>query len=315
VAIERHALSANTDGLMTLTGPVHMHSRRSRRSHFVCLFFSPLPFMSEVSALHSSSYLNHSPGPSNTDPEASATDPAQLLRQAALSTRKLKRRRLDASASIASFSRPLSRSFASTSSIFLDYGQEELPSTPPTSEQPPPVLPVTAPPKASTPIQTLASRSPSRSIHRGGSSSGAAPQTPLDDDAPTREEGEISENEDPPFRPPERSIPVQPTTVTEAIYTLKLESSGSVQPRSPLVLASRSPSEDAYQLAIPPSSVAAPARTSGTEAPPVALETQSSSESFRLETPLYVLDATHVRPGLSRTCIFISHVIIVRPVF
>jgi hypothetical protein len=262
--------------------------------------------MSEVSTLHSSSYLNHSPGPSNTDPEASATDPAQLLRQAALSTRKLKRRRLSASPSIASFSRPLSRSFASTSSIFLDYGQEELPSTPPTSEQPPPVPPVPAPPKASTPVQTVPSRSLSRTIQRGGSSSGAPPQTPLDDDASMREEGEISENEDSPFRPPERFISVQSTTATEALYTLKLESSGSVQSRSPFVLASRSPSvkaEDAYQLAIPPSSATAPARRSGTEASPVALETQTSSEPFRLETPLYVLDDNHVRPGLSRTCI------------
>jgi hypothetical protein len=267
------------------------------------LFFFPLPFMSEVSTLHSPSYLNHSSGP---DPPASTTDPAQLLRQAALSSRKLKRRRLDASASRASFSRPLSRSFASTSSISLDYGQEEPPSTAPPIEQPPPA-PAPAPPKASTPIQAVPSRSPSRTVQCGGSS-GAASQAPLGDDVSMREEGEISENEDPPFRPPERSIPAPPTTVTRARYATKLESSGSVQSRSPFVLASRSPSvkaEDAYQLAIPPPSATAPARRPSTEAPPVALETQSSSEFFRLETPLYVLDANHVRPGLSRMCIFI----------
>jgi hypothetical protein len=41
-----------------------------------------------------------------------------------------------------------------------------------------------------------------------------------------REEGEISENEDPPFRQPERLIPAPPpTTALEALYATKLASS------------------------------------------------------------------------------------------
>jgi hypothetical protein len=258
--------------------------------------------MSEVSTLHSSSaYLNHSSSPSSTDTRVSSRDPAQFLRQAALSSRKLKRRRLDATtASIASFSRPSSRSYASSSSISLDYGQEDSsPSASTSSEQP--TAPTTAPPTS----PTIARRSPPRTtIQPAGSGGAAAPQTPLDDDASMREEGEISENEDPPFRPQERSIPAPPpTTATETLYATKLESSGLVQSRSPYVLASRSPSvktEDAY---LPLSSATASAwRPSANSPPPVAPETQTSSESFRLETPLYVLDANHVRPGLSRMC-------------
>ncbi|KAI0252382.1 hypothetical protein BJV78DRAFT_1373920 [Lactifluus subvellereus] len=258
--------------------------------------------MSEVSTLPTSSYLNHSSLPPDTDidPRAPTADPAQLLRQAALSSRKLKRRRLDTSVP---FSRPLSRSFASTSSISLDYGQEEPPSTAPTSEQPPAPAPAPAPAQAPTPTQTVTNSSPPpRTIQRSGSS-GAASQDPLGDDASMREEGEISENEDPPFRPPEKSI-LQSTTITEAPYAAKLKSSSSVQSRSPFALRSRSPSvmaEDAYQHATPPPSATNLAQRPGAEAPPVVLEAQISLESFRLETPLYVLDTNHVRPGLSLT--------------
>jgi hypothetical protein len=252
--------------------------------------------MSEVSTLHTSSaYLNHSSSPSNSD--NTPRDPAQFLRQAALSSRKLKRRRLDATtASIAaSFSRPSPRSYASSSSISLDYGQEDSSSP---SEQPTATTTTTTTTTTAPPTPPIARSSPPRTTIQPASSGGVAPQSPLDDDASMREEGEISENEDPPFRPPP-----PPTTVTEALYTTKLESSGFVQSRSPYVLASRSPSvkaEDAYLTH--PSATASAWRPSADPPPPVAPETQTPSESFRLETPLYVIDANHVRPRLSRMC-------------
>lgn len=261
--------------------------------------------MSEVSTLSTSSYLNHSSRPSDTDtdPRAPTADPAQLLRQAALSSRKLKRRRLEQSVP---FSRPLSRSFASTSSISLDYGQEEPPSATPTSEQPPASAPASA--QASTPTQTITNSSPPPPTIQQGDSSGVAPQNSPSDDASMREEGEISENEDPPFRPPEKSI-LAFTTITEAPYATRLGSSGSAQSRSPFALRSRSPSlkaEDAYRHTTPPPSASTLSQRLSAEVPPIVLEAQTSSESFRLETPLYVLDTNHVRPGLSRACIYLK---------
>ncbi|KAI0004587.1 hypothetical protein BJV74DRAFT_881167 [Russula compacta] len=242
--------------------------------------------MSQVSTLPSPSY--HTSGPSNSNPRDSPTDPAQLLRQAALSSRKLSRRKLDAGPSGASFSRPLSRSIATTPSISLDYGQEEPLSTPETPQQP----------SAPAPFRAPTPSSPPRAAVQRDGSSGAASGTPLDDDASMREEGEISESEDPPFRPPLKSI----TAVTGAAYAnFKLEASGSAQ-SSPFSVLSRSPSEkaeDAYQHATPP--ITTPVGRAYIEAEPAALSTRTASESFRLETPLYVLDPDHVRPRLSLT--------------
>ncbi|KAI9510601.1 hypothetical protein F5148DRAFT_1281799 [Russula earlei] len=255
--------------------------------------------MSQVSALpSSSSYINdHTPGHSNSKPPDSATDPAELLRRAALSSRKLKRRKLDASASVASLSRPLSRrSIASTHSISLDYGQEE-PSSTPTTSQPPPAA---APARAPTPTVSHRLGSPDRDVQRGGSA-GAAPQTPLVDDASTREEGEISDDEDPPFRLPSKQIPAPVTAAGAAYADMKPEASGSVR-SPPFGVASRSPSvrvEDSYQRANLLGSVTTPVRLPSIEAQPAALN--SPSESITLETPDYVLDPDHVRPGLSLT--------------
>jgi len=237
--------------------------------------------MSEVSTLPSSSYLNRSSATAIHDPSTSATDPAQLLRQAALTSRKLKRRKLDSNASISSLPRPLPRSIVSTPSIALDYGTEEPSSTTSTEERPPlttldPVLP-------STPTQS----SPLRDT-----SSGSAPQTSLNDDLSAREEGEISESEDLPSQPPPKSI-------SGVIYHTRAESPGFIQSS----FESRSPSvkaEHAYQPATPPSTAS---RRLSTEPPLVSLK--PPLESFRLETPLYVLDAYHVRPGL--TCGWISN--------
>ena len=245
--------------------------------------------MSEVSTLPSSSYLNHSSVTSNPEPLTSATDPAQLLRQAALSTRKLKRRKLDSNAPITSLPRTLPRSIVSVPSIALDYGPEEPSSTSSAEERPPSTtfLPV----QPSTPTRSLAHDSPPLR----DTSSGSAPQISLSDDFYTREEGEISENEDMPFQLPPKS-----TTISGVLYRARGESPGFVQ--SPL--GSRSPSvkvEDAYQDATPPRSVS---RRLSVETPPVMQKMQTPLESFRLETPLYVLDAYHVRPGLS--CMWIS---------
>ena len=257
--------------------------------------------MSQVSTMPSTSY--HTSGPSNSKPRDSATDPAQLLRQAALSSRKLGRRKLDASPTGASFSRPLSRSIATTPSISLDYGQEEPSSTPETSQQPS----APAPARAPTPIKTVVPSSPPRASFQRDGSSGAAFETPLDDDASMREEGEISESEDPPFRPPPKSI----TAVTGAAYAnFKLEACGSAQ-SPPFSVLSRSPSEkaeDAYQHATPP--VTTPVGRAYIEAEPAALSTRTASESFRLETPLYVLDPDHVRPGLSCAPISNSNILV-----
>ncbi|KAH9969527.1 hypothetical protein BC827DRAFT_1160574 [Russula dissimulans] len=254
--------------------------------------------MSQLSALSSSSpHLNshHPPRSSNPSPPPdSATDPAQLLRQAALSSRKLKRRKLDASASGVSLSRPLSRSIASTPSISLDYGQEEPSSPPTTSRQPPPAQ---TPARAPTPAQTFPPGSPSRDIKRDDSTE-PPPQTPLDDDASMREEGEISENEDPPFRPPSQSMSA-PITVAGVKYADMAP--GTVR-SPPFGVMSRSPSvmvEDAYQHVNPAST---PARLPSIEGQPPALSARPPlSESFRLETPNYVLDPDHVRPGLTLT--------------
>ena len=264
--------------------------------------FFPLPFstMSQVSTLPSSSALNHSSGPSTTMPPDSSTDPAELLRRAALSSRKLKRRKLNATAP---FSRPLSRPFASTPSISLDYGQEEPSSTTSTPQEPP--SPVLA--RAPTPAQALTPSSPPRPVQRDGSS-GAAARTPLDDDVSMREEGEISDNEDPPFRPLSKPIP-PPITVTAAIYPdVKLEASGSVH-SPPFGVVSRSPSvkiEDACQHAVSSAYVTTPVARPSMEGHSVA---PKPSETFRLETSLYVLDHDHVRPGLS--CAYTSFFVVV----
>jgi hypothetical protein len=252
--------------------------------------------MSQVSTLPSSSYLSSASVSSNAKPPDSKTNPAELLRQAALSSRKLKRRKLDASPSVASLSRPLSRSIASTPSISLDYGQEEPSSPTSTTEQP--LAP--APARAPTPAQTLTPSSPPRAFQRDGSD-GAAARTPVGDDTSMREEGEISDNEDLPFRPPSRPIP-SPITVTGVTYVdTKLEARGSVQ-SPPYSVLSRSPSvmaEDAYQHAIPPGSVTPSVRRPSIEGHPTIL---------KLETPFYVLDPDHVRPGLSRQSISNSYV-------
>ncbi|KAI9465576.1 hypothetical protein BJY52DRAFT_592877 [Lactarius psammicola] len=243
--------------------------------------------MSEVSTLPSSSYLNHSSVTSNPEPSTSATDPAELLRQAALSSRKLKRRKLDSNAPITSLPRPLPRSIVTIPSIALDYGPEEPSSTPSIEERPP--LTTLVPVQPSTPTRSLAHTSPPLR----DASSGAAPQISLSDDLSAREEGEISESEDPPFqRPPPKS-----TTISGVVYHARAESPGFV--RSPF--GSRSPSviaEDTYQHATPPPSVS---RRLSVDTPPVTLKMQAPLESFRLETPLYVLDTHHVRPGLSLT--------------
>ena len=263
--------------------------------------------MSQVSTLPSSSALGHPSGHPTTMAPDSSTDPAELLRQAALSSRKLKRRKLEASAPL---SRPLSRPLAPTPSISLDYGQEEeSSSTTPTSQQPP------APALARTPTpphQTLASSSPPRAVQRDGSSGAATRTTPLDDDTSLREEGEISDNEDPPpFCPTSKSKSIPPPiTVTPAVYPdIRLEASGSVYSPS-FSAVSRSPSvitEEACQQSAPPVYVTTPVTRP---------EAQSSagpnaSETFRLETPSYVLDPDHVRPGLSCASIsFRSRVVV-----
>ncbi|KAI0298805.1 hypothetical protein B0F90DRAFT_675733 [Multifurca ochricompacta] len=152
--------------------------------------------------------------------------------------------------------------------------------------------------QSSTPTQAFARRSPPRTL-QSDSSSVAAPQTPLGDDTSAKEEGEISDSEDPPFRPPSKLVP---PPIMGAINATKVESSGVL--RSPFVIASRSPSvkaEDAYQRATLPASATTPVGRYSIEAFPVELESETSSEGFRLETPLYVLDAHHVRPGLSLT--------------
>ncbi|KAF8272200.1 hypothetical protein EI94DRAFT_380704 [Lactarius quietus] len=166
--------------------------------------------MSEVSTLPSSSYLNHSPASSNSEPSTSPADPAQLLRQAALSSRKLKRRKLDSNAPITSLPRPLPRSIASIPSIALDYGPEE-PSSAASMEERTPITTV----QPSTPTQSLAQTFPSLR----DTSSGATPQLSLGDDLSTREEGEISENEDPLFN---HHPPPRPSLITPGLTLLVL---------------------------------------------------------------------------------------------
>jgi hypothetical protein len=103
-------------------------------------------------------------------------------------------------------------------------------------QQPRPLT--TAPAQASMSTETVKNSSPPRAVQRGGSSR-AASQNPLVNDASTREGGEISENEDPPFRPSEKSILA--STMITAPYAAKPEPSGSVQSRSPFAPRSHSP--------------------------------------------------------------------------
>ena len=245
-----------------------------------------LPIMSEVSTLPSTSYLNHSSAASTPEP-SSSTDPAQLLRQAALSTRKLKRRKLDSSSPIiTSLPRLSPRSIVSVPSIALDYGTEE-PSSAASMEDRTPITTVQPP---TTPTQSLAQTSPPLP----DASSGAAPKLSEIDDLSTREEGEISDNEDPPFRPSPKS-----TTTPGVVYHARANSPSFV--RSPF--GSRSPSvkaEDAYRHATPPLSAS---RRLSVEATSLPQKMLAPLEPFRLETPLYVLDTHHVRPGLSCGCI------------
>lgn len=241
--------------------------------------------MSEVSTLPTSSYLNHSSAASTPEP-SSSTDPAQLLRQAALSTRKLKRRKLDSSSSpiITSLPRLSPRSIVSAPSIALDYGTEEPLSAASTEDRTP--ITTVQPPK--TPTLSQAQTSPPLP----DASSGAAPKISQSDDLSTREEGEISDNEDPPFRPPPKS-----TTAPGVVYHTRADSPSFIH--SPF--GSRSPSvkaEDAYRHVTPPLSAS---RRLSVEA--TSLPMQAPLEPFRLETPLYVLDTHHVRPGLSCGCI------------
>jgi len=79
---------------------------------------------------------------------------------------------------------------------------------------------------------------------------------------------------------------------------VRLEASGSVRSLSSGIV-SRSPSvkfEDACQHAISSAYVTTPGTRPGMEVHPIA---PKPSETCRLETPLYVLDHDHVRPGLS----------------
>jgi hypothetical protein len=75
-----------------------------------------------------------------------------------------------------------------------------------------PLTPVLA--RAPTPAQALTPSSPPRPVQRDGSG-GATARTLLDDDSSMREEGEISDNEDPPFRLPLKPIP-PPISATAA---------------------------------------------------------------------------------------------------
>jgi hypothetical protein len=120
-----------------------------------------------------------------------------------------------------------------------------------------------------------------------------------------REEGEISDNEDPPFRLQSKPIP-PPITVTAAVFPdVRLEASGSVYSPS-FGVVSRSPSvktEDACQHAISSAYVTTPVTR-----PSMHSFAPKLSETFRLETPLYILDHDHVRPGLS--CASISFFVV-----
>lgn len=293
MAVERH------DQERHVSGKHRLSKATTHKPPF--LPFSPCPFnssMSQVSTLPSSSALNHPSGPSITMPPDSSTDPAELLRRAALSSRKLKRRKLDATAPL---SRPLSRPFDSTPSISLDYGQEEEPSSTASTPQQPPT-PALA--RAPTPAQALTPSSPPRPFQRDGSS-GTAARTPLDDDISMREEGEISDNEDPPFRPPSKPIP-PPITVTAAVYPdVQLETDGSVH-SPPFGVVSRSPSVNTEDACLSSAYVTTPVTRPSMEAHSVA---PKPSETFRLETPLYVIDHDHVRPGLF--CVSFSFFVVV----
>jgi hypothetical protein len=151
--------------------------------------------------------------------------------------------------------------------------------------------------RAPTPAQVLTPGSPPRPVQRDDSS-GAASRTPLDDDTSMREEGEISDNDEPPFRPLSKPIP-PPITVTAPVYPdFRLEASSSVHSPS-FGVVSRSPSvktEDACQHVVSSAYVTTPVTRPNIEAHSVA---PKPSENFRLETPSYVLDHEHVRPGLS----------------
>ncbi|KAI0269745.1 hypothetical protein BC834DRAFT_569084 [Gloeopeniophorella convolvens] len=220
------------------------------------------------------------------------SDPAALLRQAALSSRKLKRRKLDTTALPAPIPSSLARPVAPTSSIVLDYGQEESSSATPTSES------VPSAPAMTSSSSSSSAHMPPPSIVQMNSIIGSALAAIPDDDASAREEGEISEGEETPSPTFRRSIPppiANTTFIAPVEVTTPAHSSFTPLSRSPSVL-----TEEAYQRAVTPASTATSARRHSTTAVTTP-KTPAALDSARLETPLYVLDEDHVRPGLTIT--------------
>ncbi|KAI0056113.1 hypothetical protein BV25DRAFT_1652190 [Artomyces pyxidatus] len=210
------------------------------------------------------------------------SDPASSLRQAALKTLRSKRRKPVTGSDISS-ALPV-RPTAVVDSVQLDYGQEE----------PTPALP---PPSAPEPVSAVASV-PASKVDAAASS--------LDNDATTREEGEISENEDPP--PPKPAPkPTPPAKIPAKIFP---------KPASPP--ASRSVASASASVAKPP--IPPPTKVEPLAPPPPVTPTSSklssqrsslgdpmvpltpltgSTDNFRLEHSSYIIDAAHVRPGLT----------------
>lgn len=241
-------------------------------------FLSPknLRFPSAMSEGHISPTLNVEDGQAFS----SASDPASSLRAAALLTLKSKRRKpLTGQSPVSNGLPPRPAPLSDPSSFQLDYGQEDIASSPPEAgpeDRHSPALAATA---ASAPVSSpLPVLAPSVEIQ----------------DPQLREEGEISDSEDVPIPAPPPIAPLQDDT-SRRPTALDLSAAAVTKQVIPKV---ESPTHNLLESP----------RSSHFLRP-----AQSSSmilDEPYTDIPHYVIDANHVRPGLESLLSFFVYLLI-----
>lgn len=221
------------------------------------------------------------------------SDPAQSLRQAALLTLRSKRRKVPADIQT---KLPLRSATVDTSAVLLDYGSEE-PANATFSPTPASSMPlVSGLPKTLLPPATIAPKSDQEK---------ASPEDVL-----MREEGEISEDEEPPPPPPAlRAAPkIAAPKASRSVFDLHPSAQAATAPPLPLASAVSS-SSTSVPSSLPPSPLVkteppSPSALSDLRSRHIASSVHVSL-SEKLEgldnndSVVYIIDPSHVRPGLS----------------
>ncbi|CAL1712720.1 unnamed protein product [Somion occarium] len=226
--------------------------------------------MSSMVATESSQDPIHRP--TGSGPSTTSEDPAASLRAAALLTLRSKRKKQNASSELSSSLPP--RPVPAEATYFqLDYGQEEPPSG-----------------ASSTASSSAAIPAPAPVIPS---------DTPMDvDDSQAREEGEISDSEEPPAAATPSALPKRPSSLSMTSPAAKPKAAAPMTPEKKKVAISppprpppMSPSPDKNRHI-----TAEPAKLSKvlTDMPPPALPARYSQ-------PVIAVDPNHVRPGLDMT--------------